>query len=140
MNVPAQSSSVVVVLAVALGAGVGGVARVLVGAGAAHLPGPDFPYGVLIVNIAGSLLIGFLAALTAPCGRWPMGAAARQFAMAGCCGGFTTFSFFSLQTLELLRAGRAGAALLYAGLTLVLALAAVWLGHTAAQSLNRRAA
>ncbi|MCW5550015.1 MAG: fluoride efflux transporter CrcB [Opitutaceae bacterium] len=127
-------------LAVALGAGVGGVVRVLVGTAALRWLDHDFPHGVLAVNVTGSFLIGLLMALTAADGRWPLGPAVRAGAMAGFCGGFTTFSFFSLQTLELLQAGRIIAAVLYAGITLAGALTAVWLGYAAGMRLNRRPA
>jgi CrcB protein len=123
---------------IALGAGLGGVARVLVGVAGLQWAGADFPFGVLAVNIAGSFAIGLLAALTVSGARWPLGPAVRAGAMAGFCGGFTTFSFFSLQTLELLQAGRVVAAALYAGLTMAGALGAVWLGHAAGMHLNRR--
>lgn len=127
-------------LAVALGAGVGGVGRVLVGAAALRWLDHGFPHGVLVVNVAGSFLIGLLAALTAAGGRWPRGPVMRVGVMAGFCGGFTTFSFFSLQTLELLQTGRIAVAALYAGLTLAGALGGVWLGYAAGTRLNRRSA
>lgn len=124
--------------AIALGAGLGGVARVLIGAAGLHWAGADFPYGVLTANVSGSFVIGLLAALTVVGGRWSLGPAVRAGAMAGFCGGFTTFSFFSLQTLELLQSGRIASAALYAGLTLAGALGGVWLGYAAGKALNRR--
>lgn len=139
MTTPAPSARSLA-LAVALGAGVGGVVRVLVGAAALRWLDHGFPHGVLAVNVAGSFLIGLLAALTAAVGRWPCGPAMRVGTLAGFCGGFTTFSFFSLQTLELLQTGRIAAAALYTGLTLAGALTAVWLGYAAGTRLNRRPA
>ena len=91
-----------------------------------------FPMGTVVINITGSFLIGFFATMTAPDGRWLISPTFRTFFMTGICGGYTTFSSFSLQTLELARAGE----WLYAGAnvvgSLVLCLAAVWLGSTAA--------
>jgi CrcB protein len=135
---PPAPSARLLASAIALGAGLGGVMRVLAGTAALSWLGDGFPHGVLAVNVAGSFLIGLLAALTVSGGRWPLGPAVRAGAMAGFCGGFTTFSFFSLQTLELLQAGRIAAAALYAGLTLAGALGGVWLGHAAGTRLNRR--
>lgn len=124
-------------LAVFLGAGIGGLGRMGVNTVATAWWGAHFPWGILLINCAGSFLIGLLATLSAPEGRFYLGPAARQFAMTGFCGGFTTFSFFSLETLLLLEAGRPIAALSYSLLTLILALTAVWLGHRVAKWLNR---
>ncbi|HRQ06387.1 MAG TPA: fluoride efflux transporter CrcB [Nitrosomonas halophila] len=126
-----------IALSVALGAGVGGVFRVAVTNGVQQWYGPDFPLGVLLVNIIGSFLIGFLATITAPEGRFYLSPALRQFAMAGFCGGFTTFSFFSLQTLQLIESGQAGLAALYSVLTLILSMIAVWSGHGLGMRLSR---
>lgn len=126
-----------IALSVALGAGVGGVFRVVVTAGVQQWYGPDFPLGVLLVNIIGSFLIGCLATLTAPESRFYLSPALRQFVMAGFCGGFTTFSFFSLQTLQLIESGQAGVAALYSVLTLMLSMIAVWSGHGLGMRLGR---
>ena len=86
---------------VGLGGALGSMARLWLATTVLHLTGAGFPWGTVLINISGSLVIGWLAgglALGRP------GVAA--FAMAGLCGGFTTFSAFSLQTVELLRAGR----------------------------------
>jgi CrcB protein len=117
---------------IATGGALGSVARFwLNGFVSARLsPGETFPLGTLIVNIAGSFIIGVLAALTIPEGR--MGSAERafvtQFLMIGICGGFTTFSSFSLQTINLIRERE----WLYAGgnvlLSVALCLLATWLG------------
>ena len=82
-----------------------------------------FPVGTFAVNAAGSFLIGLSAALL-PAGGW------QTFAMAGFCGGFTTFSTFSLESVRLLRAGETHTALLYIGLSLALCLGATALGMT----------
>jgi CrcB protein len=103
----------------------------------AHRFGEAFPWGTLTVNVAGSLAIGFFATLTGPEGRWLVTPAARTFFMIGICGGFTTFSAFSLQTLNLARE----AEWLFAGLNIVgsvtLCLVSVWLGHLLAATFNR---
>lgn len=97
-----------------------------------------FPLGTLAVNIAGSFIIGFLAAVASPEGRLnpQTRVLATQMFMTGLCGGFTTFSSFSLQTLNLMRDGE----WLYAGgnvlLSVVLCLIAVWLGFTLGATLN----
>lgn len=91
--------------------------------------GEVFPLGTLFVNVTGSFLIGFFAALTEPSGPLLVSPRLRQFVLIGICGGYTTFSAFSLQTLELARAGdwlRAG---LNSVLSLVCCLVAVWLGR-----------
>jgi fluoride exporter len=122
---------------VAVGSGVGGTGRVVLAALMARFSGPEFPYGVFIANIGGSFAIGFIARLTAPDGRVLMSAAGRQFLMAGLCGGFTTFSVFSLQTMEFLRSGQYSTAGLYATGTLFLSMLAVFLGHASGAKINR---
>jgi CrcB protein len=99
--------------------------------------GETFPWGTILVNVSGSFVIGFFATLTAPDGRLLVGSTARQFVMVGICGGYTTFSSFSLQTLNLVREGewlRAGGNIV---LSVVLCLAAVWIGHVLAAALNQ---
>ena len=83
---------------VMLGSALGGGARYLVSGLAANHFGGTFPWGTLIVNVAGSFIIGFFATLTGPDGRVFVSTEARQFVMTGFCGGYTTFSSFSLQT------------------------------------------
>ncbi len=100
----------------------------------------DLPWGTIGINIAGSFVIGFFGTLTLAQGRFPVAENLRLFVMIGICGGFTTFSSFSLQTLELIRGG----AMLRAGvnivLSVVLCVAAVALGHFMAAQLNGHAA
>lgn len=121
---------------IALGSAIGGVARYACSGLAARLIGESFPWGTLIVNVAGSFVIGFVATLSDPDGRYYLSSAARQFIMTGICGGYTTFSSFSLQTLNLVREGEwlpAGANVVG---SVVLCLAGVWLGHMLAASLS----
>ena len=127
-------------LAVAAGAALGGLLRALAAQAALAWLGPGFPWGTLFVNLLGSLAIGFYATLTGPGGRLVAGARQRQFVMTGICGGFTTFSLFSLETFGRLAAGDWRAAGLNVGLSVATWLLAVWLGHRAASAVNRRAA
>ena len=124
-------------LYVALGGALGSVARYAVSLGAARWLGAAFPWGTLIVNVAGSFAIGLLAALVTSDGRPVLGADTRAFVMVGILGGFTTFSSFSLETLNLARAGALGAAAANAGFSLALCLGAVWLGFAATAIVNR---
>lgn len=124
-------------LLIALGGALGSVARFFVGGVVASRFGETFPWGTLVVNVAGSFAIGFFATLTGPEGRVFASGNARLFFMTGVCGGFTTFSSFSLQTLALAREGewlRAGANTLG---SVALCLVAVWLGHLAAGYFNQ---
>jgi fluoride exporter len=121
---------------VALGGALGSVARHALSGLIAFRWGGSFPWGTLVVNITGSLLIGFLATLTAPEGRWLAPSGARVFLMAGICGGYTTFSSFSLQTLNLIENGQWLSALGNAVASVVLCLLAVWLGHILALRLS----
>jgi CrcB protein len=122
--------------AIAIGSALGGMGRYWLGGLIASRIGETFPWGTIIVNITGSFVIGLFATLTGPEGRWLVSSTARQFVMIGICGGYTTFSSFSLQTLTLARDGE----FLYAGwnivVSVVFCLLAVWLGHVAAASLN----
>jgi fluoride exporter len=117
-------------LAVGLGSALGGLARWLVSEALQAPPGMGFPWGTLWVNVSGSFLIGLYAALSAPGGRWPRGLEQRLFFMTGFCGGYTTFSIFSLETILLLQAGRIGLAAAYTGISVILWLGAVWAGYT----------
>jgi fluoride exporter len=123
--------------AVALGSALGAVARYVLSVAALHLAGPGLPWGTLTANVAGSLLIGFYATITGPDGRVLAAPATRQFVMAGLLGGFTTFSIFSLETVVMVAEGRAGSALAYVLISLVLWVPAAWAGHGAARYLNR---
>jgi len=122
---------------VTLGGALGTAARFLVSGWVADRIGQTFPWGTLLVNVSGCFVIGFFATLTDPTeGRLLAGPTARQFIMTGICGGYTTFSSFGLQTLNLVRDDQwlqAGGNV--AG-SVATCLAAVWLGHLAATWLN----
>jgi len=113
------------------------MARYWMGIRITVLAGLAFPWATILINILGSLVIGFLATFTGPEGRLPAPLDARALLIVGLCGGFTTFSAFSLQTLDLARDGR----LLLAGanivLSVVLCLVAVALGHWLATLFGR---
>src|ERR1700691_2340073 len=103
---------VVTYLWVAVGGALGSVARFGCSSLIAHWFGQTFPLGTLVINVLGSFVIGFFATITGPDGRVLVSGDVRQFVMVGICGGYTTFSSFSLQTLHLMRDGdmlRAGA-------------------------------
>jgi len=121
---------------VAIGGALGSVARYWFSGVVARQFGETFPWGTLLVNISGSFMIGFLAVLAEPGGRRLIGPAGQQFFMYGICGGYTTFSSFSLQTLNLAEEGEWLQAGANAGLSVVLCLVGVWLGHLLATSLN----
>ncbi|MBX3568717.1 MAG: CrcB family protein [Rhizobiaceae bacterium] len=124
---------------VSAGSVVGSVLRALASLAALDWFGPGFPWGTLFVNVLGSFVIGFYATLTGPDGRMAAGMFQRQFVMTGICGGFTTFSLFSLEALQSLRAGDLAAAGAYVGISAVAWLVSVWLGHALASRLNRQA-
>ena len=94
------------------------------------------PWGTIGINIAGSFVIGFVGTLTLMQGRYPLPETARLFIMVGFCGGFTTFSSFSLQSLDLLRNGAWARALINIGASVVLCLLAVAAGHALASLFN----
>jgi fluoride exporter len=122
---------------VMLGSALGGGARYWCSGVVARLFGETFPWGTLLINVSGSLVIGFFNTITGPDGRLLVATTTRQFVMIGICGGYTTFSSFSLQTLNLARDGewfRAGGNVV---LSVVLCLVAVWIGHVAAASINK---
>jgi CrcB protein len=114
---------------VALGGALGSVARYGCSGFAARWLGIGFPYGTLFVNIAGSFAIGVLGTLALGGGRALASTDARAFVIVGALGGFTTFSSFSLETLNLARGGNFSTAAAYIALSLVLCLIAVSLGY-----------
>jgi CrcB protein len=121
---------------IAAGSALGGVARFWCSGVIARAFGETFPWGTLIVNVSGSLLIGIIAALTGPDGRIFLGSTTRLALMAGFCGGYTTFSSFSLQTLSLVQDGEWWLAGANIALSVVACLVAVWAGYAFATSIN----
>ncbi len=119
---------------IALGSALGGMARQWCSTLALRLYPSDLPWGTIAINMVGSFAIGAFATLTGPENRFPLSLAARQFVMVGICGGYTTFSSFSLQTLA--RDGYLFGAALNVVLSVVLCLAAVALGHWLAAQFN----
>ena len=122
---------------VAGGGAVGSVARYWLSGVVGRGFGETFPYGTLLVNVSGCLVIGFFAAYTGTEGRVLMRPEWRLAFMTGVCGGYTTFSSFSLQTFSLATDGdwlRAAANVM---LSVALCLGAVWLGHLCATVVSR---
>ncbi len=113
-----------------LGGALGSGARFWASGVVASRFGETFPFGTLFVNVTGSFLIGAFAGLTDPTGATLVSPRLRQFVMIGICGGYTTFSSFSLQTLDLARDGdwlRAGVNVVF---SVICCLVAVWLGRS----------
>jgi CrcB protein len=99
----------------------------------------DLPWGTILINISGSFVIGLFGTLTLASGRFPVSENVRLFVMIGLCGGYTTFSSFSLATLDLIRSGAMMRAGLNIGLSVVLCVGAVALGHLIAAHFNNGA-
>jgi fluoride exporter len=123
-----RSSDLVLAMYAAAGGAVGSAARFFLGA---RFPSVDgrIPVATLLVNVTGSLLIGLLIPLVATRPD------ARAFLVVGICGGYTTFSAFSVETVQLLQGGRFGVAFLYMVVSVGLCLAATWLGLQLGRSL-----
>ncbi len=122
---------------IAVGSALGGMARYFVSSSFARIVGEAFPWGTIIVNITGCFVIGVLATTTGPDGRIVVAPDFRQFLLIGICGGYTTFSSFSLQTLNLLRDSEYGAAAGNAAVSFIACMIAVWIGATAGQWFNQ---
>ena len=116
---------------IALGSAIGGVARY---AFTKYLlpTSVHFPASTVLINVLGSFVIGFFGTLTVAGGRFAVPENIRMFVMVGICGGFTTFSSFSLQSFDMMRSGMWGKALLNIGLSVVLCLLGVGMGHAIA--------
>lgn len=121
---------------IALGSALGGMARYFSNGMAAAILGPAFPWGTMFVNVVGSFVIGLVAAMTGPDSRFFASVEIRQFVMTGILGGFTTFSSFSLQTLNLIQDGEWFYASANVMVTVALCLLGVWLGYLAGQAFN----
>lgn len=119
-----------------VGGGLGSLARWWASGFIANKVGETFPWGTLVINVSGSFVIGLFATATGSEGRWMASSTFRQFFMLGICGGYTTFSSFSLQTLTLAEDGQWFKAGANSVLSLVLCLIFVWLGHLLASALN----
>ena len=124
---------------VAIGGAIGSMARYGIGNVVSEKFGVAFPWGTVVINVTGSFLIGILGAVTAPEGKMtPQSRVlATQLLITGVCGGYTTFSSFSLQTLNLLRDRE----WFYAGgnmlLSVMLCMIAVWLGYLLGSMVKR---
>ncbi len=118
---------------IAFGSALGGVLRYLLGGLIQRTTAGTFPIGTLVINITGSFLLGLLY-------RYSADSAAitpeiRAMLTIGVCGGYTTFSTFSYETVRLLEDGEIGRALAYVGLSVIIAVAATMLGIVAGREL-----
>lgn len=125
-------------LSVAFGAAAGGVLRYWVALWFGSRVSSGLPWGTLFINVTGSAFIGFFSTLSGPDGRLFVAPQVRLLVMTGICGGYTTFSTFSLETLRLMQDRQYGAAAMNAVGSVLLCLLGVWLGHTLATTLNPR--
>lgn len=121
------------ILAVALGGGTGAVMRYLIAIGSGKLFGTNFPWGTFIINITGSFLIGFFTGMFAL--KWNLPQAVRIFLTVGICGGYTTFSTFSLDTFYLMERGEMLAAGAYVIGSVILSIGALILAMQAVRAL-----
>lgn len=128
-------NTAILYVCVAAGGVLGSVARYLVSLVIQSSSG--FPWATLFVNITGSFIIGFYGTISGPDGRLFASARQRQFVMTGICGGYTTFSAFSLETFRLLHASQTQMAFTNIAVSVVTWLVAVWLGYLLANRLNR---
>jgi len=118
-------------LYVALGGAIGSVGRYWLSGliASSKFFGQSFPWGTIIVNITGCFIIGLFNTLTVAEGRMAASPDLRTFFMIGICGGYTTFSSFSLQTLALVQDGEWFYAAGNVIISVVMCLLGVWLGH-----------
>jgi CrcB protein len=121
------------VLAVGAGGALGAIMRYFVFVMAGHLLGPNFPYGTLIVNIVGSLMMGVVIDVMAL--TWEASVGWRLFLVTGFLGAFTTFSAFSLDFATLYERGRLDLCALYVSVSVVLSICALFLGMHATRAL-----
>lgn len=120
-------------LVVFIGGGAGSLARFYLSSALYQYLGKSFPYGILIVNVVGCLMMGFLAILLFH--KFGGDGILRPALLVGFLGGFTTFSSFSLDALEMLQEGHIGKGVLYIGLSVVLCLIATAVGAWLAERL-----
>ena len=131
-----NAAPLAIYLWIALGGALGSVGRYAMSGLIADRAGSLFPWGTLVVNVSGSFLIGLFAAFASSGERRFVGPTGRAFFMYGICGGYTTFSSFSLETFNLIREGdwlKAGA---NAFASVALCMIAVWLGYLLGLSLD----
>jgi len=114
-------------LLVALGSAAGGMARFWLTQMGAVWWGANFPWGTLVINLLGSVVIGMVAGFGGT-----VSSSMRLLLMTGVCGGFTTFSAFSLQNVELIENGQTVSALGYIAASVVLCVAGCWAGYAGA--------
>lgn len=118
---------------IGLGGAIGSISRYFIGGAVQRFSARGFPIGTLAVNVAGCLLIGiFIQKFSNQQTAW----AARAFLIAGFCGGFTTFSAFSSESVGLIQGGEAGSAFLYVVLSITLCLLATWAGLVLARAMH----
>lgn len=125
-----------VYLWVAIGGALGTMARFWLANAMALAVGSEFPWGTLLINILGSFVISFFGMLTGSVPRFAVSNDVRVFVTVGLCGGFTTFSSFSLQTVEMVRTGQAGRAGAYVAASVLLCLAACAFGFWSAAAVR----
>ncbi len=113
-------------LAIAAGGAIGSVLRFLMSSGVYAIAGRSFPYGTLAVNVVGSLLMGLLTVVLIE--RLSLGPEWRAAILIGVLGGFTTFSSFSIETLNLIEAGAHIKAIVNVLLSVVVCVGATWVG------------
>jgi CrcB protein len=127
--------SLVTCLLIMLGGALGALARYALALWMLPIS-ETLPLGTILVNVTGSFVIGFFGTLTLSEGRFPVSEDLRLFVMIGLCGGFTTFSSFSLQTLDFLRSGAVIRAAINVAASVLLCVAAVAVGHYVAARFN----
>jgi CrcB protein len=123
---------------IAVGGALGSMSRYACSRAVALSYGETFPWGTVVVNIAGSFIIGFMAGISGPDSRLIVSPNVRNFIMVGFCGGYTTFSSFSLQTLQLIQNGDAAEAFGNVLLSVAACMAAVTLGYLAGMFITGR--
>lgn len=112
-----------------LGGAIGSIGRVMMSNLVSRWTGEEFPFGTIVVNVTGAFLMGLLAGYSvSDPGKLIFSAPARTFLMIGVLGGYTTFSSFSLQTFLLMEQGNISGAFLNVILSVILCLAAIWIG------------